>query len=856
MALQYIREWVLPFALICSALPATASTNQAPAARAGADQTTPPGATVILDGSASTDGDGDSLTFSWSVREAPTGTAVQITNASSVRPSVVLPVPGTYSFQLIVNDGSVSSHPDSVTITTLNSAPVADAGIDQSVPVGSRVVLDGSGSTDVDGDALTYEWSLLERPEHSNANLLNADPANATADFIVDEAGRYIAHLTVRDADSTSAADATIVSTDDSAPSADAGHDRAAAVGEWVEISGGNSTDADSDALSYRWSLTKPEGSAANLSSTTAATTGFAPDVPGSYVVQLIVNDGKSDSEPDTVAVSTENARPIAYAIPERPSVYVGESLYLLGYYSYDPDDDPLTYSWSVVSAPPGSTATLPSVSTPVLSIVPDVAGTYVVQLIVNDGILESAPSTLQFEASVRPPPEEPIIILDDLPQSVNVTPYTLTGSVSEPASLWINGERVPLDSNNRFEYVWHLVNGGNNLDMYAEDDDGNHGYDSRVIRLDTQPPPPPEAENIEIRPQPGGRLVVRGNPNAVESGAFVRITNVRTGETVQVQASSDGSFIAEVGGIESDDLSILAEDVALNTSEPTVVTGIGSGPLHVEIVAPLAGATIASTTVLLKGELFGPTDAGVAVNGRAAVVLENGRTRSFAASVALSPGTNTIVVVATRPNGTTATTQVQVTSNSNAAFMVTATPSTGAAPLNVMFHISEFTEQQIARTEIDLDGDGDIDVIRDNDDRYIRASYLNSGYYEATVRITTSSNQVETTVIPISLHTPGQVDAQIQRVWSAIITAVRAGDAPTALTHFTADAVERYQPAFEQMGSNLPTLADVLTEITVAKINGRIVECVLIRSAAGNDEAFLVTFARGRDGVWRLASF
>jgi hypothetical protein len=856
VALQYIRVWVLLLALICSALPATASTNRAPAAHAGADQTALPGATVILDGSASTDTDGDSLTYSWSLRDAPTGTAVQITNASSVRPSVVLPVPGIYSFQLIVTDGSVSSQPDSVTITTFNSAPVANAGIDQSVPVGGRVVLDGSGSTDVDGDALTYEWSLIERPDNSSASLLNADPARPTADFVVDEAGRYIAHLTVRDANSTSGADATIVSTGDSMPKADAGHDRAASVGERVEISGGNSTDADGDALSYRWSLIKPTGSVATLSSTTAATTSFAPDVPGTYVVQLIVNDGNRDSAPETVAVSTENARPIASAIPERSAVYVGETLYLLGYYSYDPDGDPLTYSWSVINVPPGSAATLPPLSTPVLPISPDLPGTYVVQLIVNDGLLDSEPSTLEFEASLRPPPEEPIITVDDLPQSVNVTPYRLTGSVSEPASLWINGELVPLDSNNRFDYLWYLVDGGNTLDMYAQDEAGNQGYYWRVIWLDTQAPAPPDAAYIHAQPQPGGRLIVRGQPGAVESGTFVHITNVRTGETVQVQASSDGNFIAELAGIESDDLSIVAEDEAHNISTPIALPGVGSGPLRIEIVAPLSGTTIASNTVLVKGELFGPVDAGVAVNGRPAIVLESGRTRSFAALVALLPGGNTIAIVAARPNGITETAQLQVTSDSNPAFMVTATPSHGGARLDVMFHISEYTEQQIARTEIDLNSDGDIDIVRENDDRYIPASYLSSGYYEATVKITTSSNQVETTVIPISVQTPEQVDAQIQRVWSAIISALRAGDGPAALTHFTADAVERYRPAFERMGSNLPTLADALTEISVAKIHARFVECLLIRNVAGNGEAFLVSFTRSGDGVWRLASF
>ena len=58
-----------------------------------------------------------------------------LSSTSAVKPTFDVDVAGTYMVQLIVNDGTVDSAPDTVTISTENSAPVADAGADQAVLV-------------------------------------------------------------------------------------------------------------------------------------------------------------------------------------------------------------------------------------------------------------------------------------------------------------------------------------------------------------------------------------------------------------------------------------------------------------------------------------------------------------------------------------------------------------------------------------------------------------------------------------------------------------------------------------------------------------------------------------------------
>ena len=149
--------------------------NSQPVADAGADQTVALADTVQLDGSGSRDADGDPLGFFWSLIVLPVGSAAQISDPAAVDPTFLADVPGTYVAQLIVNDGALDSDPDTVSITTANTPPVADAGPDQTVSIMDTVQLDGIGSRDADGDPLNFFWSLIVLPAGSEAQI--SDPA-------------------------------------------------------------------------------------------------------------------------------------------------------------------------------------------------------------------------------------------------------------------------------------------------------------------------------------------------------------------------------------------------------------------------------------------------------------------------------------------------------------------------------------------------------------------------------------------------------------------------------------------------------------------------------------------------------
>ena len=424
--------------------------NTAPVANAGPDQTGLMGESIVLDGSGSSDVDGDPLIFSWSLTP-PAGSGASLSDPTSVKPTFVIDAAGVYVAQLIVNDGSVDSSPDTVSINTDNTAPVADAGPDQAVFVGESVTLDGNGSFDVDGDSLTFSWTLASTPLGSNATLSNGGTANPS--FGIDLPGLYVAQLVVNDGLVDSVPDTISVSTENSIPVADAGPDQSVLVGDSVQLDGGGSSDADGDPLTHFWSLiSAPQNSQAKLSDPLLVDPMFDVDLAGNYVAQLIVNDGLVDSAPDTVSISTDNSIPIADAGPDQ-SVDVGDSVTLNGAGSSDPDGDSLTYSWSL-TAPAGSSAALSNSAAVSPTFVADVAGDYTVELIVNDGSLDSVPDSVDVTAAqavqvsaqddTALTPSDLAVVIDvldnDLPSGgVGVVPASLT----QPAhgSVTLNGD-------------------------------------------------------------------------------------------------------------------------------------------------------------------------------------------------------------------------------------------------------------------------------------------------------------------------------------------------------------------------------------------------------------------------------
>ena len=187
-----------------------------PVADAGVDQTVITGVTVILDGSGSSDADGDLLDYNWSIATKPATSSASLTGATDENSSFQADKDGTYEIQLVVFDGDIYSAADTVVVTaaTANTAPVANAGADQAVTTGTLVTLDGSGSSDVDSDPLTYLWSVTS----GSATLSSTTAQNPT--FTPASDGTYEISLVVNDGavDSDNTDTVTVTATTSTTP--------------------------------------------------------------------------------------------------------------------------------------------------------------------------------------------------------------------------------------------------------------------------------------------------------------------------------------------------------------------------------------------------------------------------------------------------------------------------------------------------------------------------------------------------------------------------------------------------------------------------------------------------------------
>lgn len=316
-----------------------------------------------------------------------------------------------------------------------NRAPVAMAGPNQAVAIGRAVTLDGRQSFDLDGDRISFAWTLTSRPTGSSASLDSATLVKPS--FNADVAGTYRASLVVNDGRVSSVASEITLQAyaANIPPTAVIGGDLYVPIGAGAtataSLNASASVDPEGGSLSYAWRIVSKHASSttATLQPLASSNTVLTADKPGAYLVELVVNDGTLASQPvqATVTFYQSNTSPSVSAGADQV-VTPGTLVQLSGVASdTDVGDSIASLAWAFISRPGASAATLRNPATANASFVADVAGDYLIELVVTDshGAQSRSRVLVRALAAVNVPDADK----DGVPDTLDICRATASGA-------------------------------------------------------------------------------------------------------------------------------------------------------------------------------------------------------------------------------------------------------------------------------------------------------------------------------------------------------------------------------------------------------------------------------------------
>jgi hypothetical protein len=372
--------------------------------------------------------------------------------------------------------------------------PAANAGPDQTVPEGTEVHLDGTGST---GQGLTYSWTQVAGEPVTLTGDLTATPS-----FVPQLSGGLVNQtltfqLTVAAGGHASADTVNIaVINNNHAPIALAGEDQTVNEGGAVLLSALASYDPDADPIvSYSWE--QVDGPMVSIDNAGTAEASFtAPELgggigsAGSLTFRLTVFDGAlSGTDEITVTVEQVNHAPLADAGADQTR-NEQTLVTLQGSGSRDPDGDGLTYSWTQVG---GVLVTLsddraanPGFQAPAVG---PGGETLEFELLVADGALSTADRVRVSILNVNDPPacalarSQPSLLWPPNHKLVDVAVAGVTDPQDETVVITVTGvtQDEPLSGTGDGDTAPDAIRSGHALLLRAER--SGHG-NGRVYRI------------------------------------------------------------------------------------------------------------------------------------------------------------------------------------------------------------------------------------------------------------------------------------------------------------------------------------------------------------------------------------
>ena len=313
-------------------------------------------------------------------------------------------------------------------ISTSNTKPVANAGQDRTVNIGDLVSLDGTGSFDADNDPLTYNWTLLSKPDKSSAALYNTNLPQLS--FVADVAGTYKIRLIVSDGKSYSnPADVTIT----------AGY-------TMVDVPNlSNKTQQNAELAIIAAGL---RVGAVTLSTSDTITPGSVMSqkpqtpaiLPKGSTVDITVSSGPAtDTEPPTLDVQFDRAPPVYY-IPESVIVTI---------HAADNSGTP-----SVTAKLDGAATTVTLPDTPISTATFTAGSNHTIEITATDSSSNKTTKTLFFgiaDSTKTTPPD--INIITPAADAELSAPTAIIGTVTTPNLMQYTLSYAPVGTSSFIQF-------------------------------------------------------------------------------------------------------------------------------------------------------------------------------------------------------------------------------------------------------------------------------------------------------------------------------------------------------------------------------------------------------------------
>ncbi len=517
---------------------------------------------VNFNAATSTDTDGFIVSYDWDFGDGSTGTGVT--------PNHTYTESGVYMITLTVtdNDGLTDSFEESINVIIQLEAPTPFFIATENF---LEVTFDASGSTDIDGEIVSYDWSFGDGNTATGVTTVHTYAS----------AGMYVAILTVTDNDNLSSTYTYtfFVEAPPSLENPTAFFTASPISGDaplFVSFNASGSSDSDGTIVSYIWDYGDGSNGTGQMSSHTYTN-------PGTYTAELIVTD--NDGLNDTYSVTITVEEPIVLEAPNAfftASPTSGDGPLFVSFNansSSDSDGTIVSYSWDYGDGSNGTGMTSSHTYT--------TAGTYTAELTVTDNDGLSDTHTVSITVSEPPAPETPNAFFTASPTSGDgplFVSFNASGSSDSDGTI--------------VSYSWDYGDGSNGTGMTSSHTYTTAGTYTAVLTV---------TDNDDLTDEYGVTIIVT-EPSAAPTAFFTLSPNSAAGDfTVDFDASDssddDGVILTYVWNFGDGNL-----DTGVSTSHTYAAAGTYTVTLTVTDDDGLSDTFTASTTIEEPAILETPT--------------------------------------------------------------------------------------------------------------------------------------------------------------------------------------------------------------------------------------------------------